>query len=323
VGYAPTPIGVDATVTPPYGDYFTSKYAEFWARDLPIIKAVGANAVRLWGWDITADHKAFLDAVQAADLFVIPTFYMAPGTYPNLADPATKSKVYGDFDQFLKAINHHPAVLFYILGSDLNADWNYGFEKDVLFEVLNGLAVRAKTLEATNPRPVTTGLNDQLSVQTIKAFDTATKLDFWSVNVYRGCDFGTLFKEFTASSSRPLFISEFGIDAWDDVASAVNEEAQAQCYAKLWSEIQGNNSVAIGGSNTQYVDEWWKSKLAQADARHPSCPNYNATKHANCGYPNDNFPDKYANQAWFGIVDAEFKLRRAYNQLQELWSVEK
>jgi len=179
--------------------------------------------------------------------------------------------------------------------------------------------VLAKRVKSGENRPVSTALNDQQSVTTIKTYDPTTELDLWSVNVYRGCDFGFLFQEFQSVSTRPLFVSEFGIDAYDDSQMSVNEKVQADCYASQWSEIVGNSSVVIGGAITEYVDEYWKSKLAQADAKHPRCPNYDPSVQLNCGYPNDNFPDKYANQAYFGIVDYQFQPRQAYKQLQALW----
>ena len=50
VGYAPTPIGVDVRYDWPYGDYFTAEHAGIYGRDLPLLREMGANTVRLWGW---------------------------------------------------------------------------------------------------------------------------------------------------------------------------------------------------------------------------------------------------------------------------------
>jgi hypothetical protein len=323
VGYAPTPVGIDPTVTEPYGDYFTSEYASFWKRDLPLIRALGANTVKLWGWNNINNHKDFLDALLADKdhpLFVIPTFFIGPSVYPNLADPNTKAKAISDFDLFLNNIANHPAVLFYNLGSDLNADWNYGFEKDAVFDLLNTLAVRVKVVEIANPRPVSTAVNDANSIPTIKQYDGNTKLDLWSLNIYRGCSFGSLFRDYSAASARPLFISEFGIDAYDDLRQALGEQQQADCYDQQWHEIETNSSIVIGGAIVEYVDEFWKAKNAQVDARHIGCPNYNPLVQMNCGYQNDNFPDRYANSAYFGIVDVNQRPRIAYSLLQKAWN---
>jgi len=325
VGYAPVPVGIDPTTTVPYGDYFTANFANIYRRDLVKIRDLGANAVRIWGWDITQDHSDFLNAAINATaphpIYVIPGFFISPSLYPNLADPSTQQKVIADLTTFITNIKQHPAVLFYLIGSDLNADWNYGNLKPELFSFLNVLAATVKKLEPENPHPVSTALNDQDSIGTILQYDTTvTNFDFWAVNVYRGCDFGPLFRQFQSISSRPIFISEFGIDEYDDVNLRVDSQAQARCIVDLWGDIEENETISFGGSVTEFLDEWWKSKLGIADSRHPNCPNYNPSIHTNCGSPNVNFPDKYANQAYFGIVDGStLKEKLAYYQLQELW----
>jgi len=319
VGYSPVPIGVDASAQPPYGDYFTNSNDSFYVRDIPVLKALGTNALKLWGWNISADHSDFLDLAIANDIWVIPTFWMGPGTYPNLADSRVIAQVTADFQTWLSAINNHPAVLFYNIGSDLNADWNYGAERDAVYSLIDKLAALGKSLQPANAsRPFSTALNDQHALEDINKYEASTpNIAIWSVNAYRGCSFKGIFTQFAAASRRPLFISEFGIDAFNDQRMTVDEPLQAACVSSLWGEIV-NGSVSIGGAIVEYQDEWWKGKLAQADARHPGCPNYNASFHSNCGYPSD-FPDSYTNQAWFGIVDEDYAPREVFTAIQKLW----
>ena len=40
-------------------------YSFIWLRDLPLIKAMGANIIRTYGWQTSNDHTAFLDAANA------------------------------------------------------------------------------------------------------------------------------------------------------------------------------------------------------------------------------------------------------------------
>ena len=75
VCYSPVPIN-GSVYFEPYGDYFTAEFSFIWRRDLPLIKAMGANMVRVYGWSKTADHTAFLDAAHANGLKVMATFYM-------------------------------------------------------------------------------------------------------------------------------------------------------------------------------------------------------------------------------------------------------
>ena len=61
-------------------------------------------------------------------------------------------------------------------------------------------------------------------------------IDIWGSNVYRGPSFGTLFLDYQKKSSKPLYISEYGADAYhmNDplnpiLAGVVNETEQADC----------------------------------------------------------------------------------------------
>ena len=73
--YSPIPIN-ESVYFAPYGDYFTADYSFVWLRDLPLIKAMGANVLRTYGWQPDNDHTAFLDAAWNNGLYVMATFYM-------------------------------------------------------------------------------------------------------------------------------------------------------------------------------------------------------------------------------------------------------
>merc|ERR1740136_86858 len=63
-GICYSPVPVNASVYwDPLGDYFTEEYSYIWLRDLPLMKAMGTNVVRIYGWDADRDHTPFLDAV--------------------------------------------------------------------------------------------------------------------------------------------------------------------------------------------------------------------------------------------------------------------
>ena len=61
VCYAPTPIGGAGDLTP-YGDYFTGYYQAVYSRDLPRMRQMGVNCLRVYGWDPAANHTGFLNA---------------------------------------------------------------------------------------------------------------------------------------------------------------------------------------------------------------------------------------------------------------------
>jgi beta-galactosidase/beta-glucuronidase len=248
VGYAPTPIGDDPEVASPHGDYFTSDYSALYNRDLALLRQMGANTVRLWGWKTSADHSDFLDAAYNNGnhpIYVIASYWLNANV--NISDPAVRQGIKGEFTEMVAVHKNHPAVLMWAIGNELNAPWMYG-DRDDLFSLIDEMAQAAPLEEGSKPHPVTTPLADINLNHTIANRDPEVpNLDVWSVQVYRGSSFGSLFSDYTAASGKPLVITEYGIDAYDDKHGDEYEHIglpyQAIYAESLWKEIAANSSV--------------------------------------------------------------------------------
>ena len=89
VGYSPVPIGSNKGK-----DYYTTKYADLYNRDLPIIRNMNANVIRLWGWDNTADHTDFLNRIYnngKDPIYLIASFWISPDA--DISSPDVRSKL--------------------------------------------------------------------------------------------------------------------------------------------------------------------------------------------------------------------------------------
>ena len=333
VGYSPVPIGVDPETTPPYGDYFTSNYSTIYNRDLPLLRQMGANTIRLWGWNNTSDHTDFLNKAYnngVDPIYVIVTFWMGPSVYSDISSPSGRTQIKANFRAMVSAHKNHPAILMWSIGNELNASWMYRDRLNDLFSLINEMAEDAHQEEGSNYHPVVTPLLDSNLINTITAYDPSlTSLDMWGVDVYRGQSFGTLFDDYKAVSNKPLLILEFGIDAYDnqhnDEYENVGLPYQAIYAEALWKEIEANSDVCPGGSIMVYSDEWWKGKYSTD----PGCPDYDPAVHSKCGYPTGSHPDGYSNEEWWGIMRAVdngdnpdiMEPREVYYTLQHLWTV--
>jgi len=121
IAYSPVPVG-EVVDQIPFGDYFTPDYAYIWSRDLPAIAAAGFNTLRLYSWDNTKDHSAFLDTCAQFKLKVILTFYVPPA--PAVWDAAAEQTVIDNFVTSVGILGDHPAILLWSFGNELNGPWN-------------------------------------------------------------------------------------------------------------------------------------------------------------------------------------------------------
>jgi M6 family metalloprotease-like protein len=303
VGYSPVPICDDPEAMSPNGDYFTSGYSAIYDRDLPLLREMGANTIRLWSWNNTADHLDFLDKAYnngIDPIYVIAGFWINPGL---IIDPNywnnVREEIKDNFRQMVAAHKNHPAILMWAIGNELNGPDMYAGKINYLFSLINEMAQVAHLEEGVNYHPVTTPLLDDSLINTISTYDSSVPLlDIWGVNAYRGNSFGSLFNDYEAVSSKPLVILEYGIDAYDNVNQKEYQDVQAAYVEDLWNEIKANSDVCIGGSVMEYSDEWWKGK----HSTDPGCPDNDPCSHSTCGYSAPSHPDGYANEEWWGIM---------------------
>jgi hypothetical protein len=61
VAYQPTPIGENASAAAPFGDYYTLNYRAIYDRDFPMLRQMGATAIRVYTWNYTVSHLDFLN----------------------------------------------------------------------------------------------------------------------------------------------------------------------------------------------------------------------------------------------------------------------
>lgn len=333
VNYSPIPIGVDPEITSPYGDYFTPNYSPIYERDLPLLRQMGANTIRLWAWNNGNGHTDFLDKAYdngVKPLYVIITFSMDPSLYPDISSPDAKKKIKADFRAMVAAYKSHPAVLMWSIGNELNVPRMYGDKLGDLFSLIDEMAHEAHKEEGAHYHPVTTPLADIDLINTIATYEPLmTDIDIWGANIYRGSSFGTVFNDLKKESTKPFLVTGFGIDAYDESASDEYENIgipyQATYAESLWKEISANLDVCLGGAIRAYSDEWWLGKFGNTLG---GCPDLNAAFHSPCGHPSSSDPDGFVNYEWFGIMRVAkngsdldiMEPRKVYHTLKSLWT---
>lgn len=269
--------------------------------DFPLIAASGANTVRLYAPLLST---AMLDAAWAAGLHVIPTFGVDT---VQLTCPAGRDFMRDRFREMVLQWKDHPAILFWLVGNEVNLNLGGVDLCTVWYPQLDSMALAAHTAEGASFHPVATANADLADICLAGCSDDTAlpNVDLWATQLYRGCSFGTAFAEYAGKldCARPLVVTEFGMDAWDSLLSVENETMQASCLDTLLAEadealtVRTPGGVSSGVVVFEWADEWWKAECDPGTAwtTHDTC-----TSFSNLGYP-----DPGINEEWWGLVSLD------------------
>ncbi len=255
-------------------------------RDAPLMRAAGINVVRTYEAILDED---VLDVLWAHGIYVMSTVYGWGGAAANSAvDKVIRTK-------------DHPAILMWVVGNEWNYNGLYnGLNREQCIQRIDEVARLIK--EADPSRPVASIYGEQLDAE---AFNRLGVIDVWGLNVYRGIGFGDLFDTYAARSPKPMFLGEYGADAYNARINAEDQAAQAEATRVLTQLIVDNSTVTggacSGGFIFEWADEWWKA---------PGDPNVHDTGGAAPG--GGPHPDGVFNEEWWGLVEIDGTPRLAY-----------
>jgi hypothetical protein len=261
--------------------------------DVPLMQAAGINTVRTY--EALAD-TAVLDRLYAAGIRVLSTVY----GYGGDAASVVTARV--------NAVKNHPAILGWVLGNE----WNYnGLYTELphaeALARINEAAALVKAADDTHPVITVYG-----ELPTTATLDAMPDIDIWGINAYRGISFGDLFSRWEALSEKPMFLSEYGADAYNANMPGYDPESQAEATAALTQELLDNSAltdgVALGGTIFEWADEWWKAGNPNTQEAGGVAPG---------GGP---YPDQTFNEEYWGVVDIDRMTRPAYDELRALYA---
>jgi hypothetical protein len=272
-------------------------YAGFVAEDAALMQAAGIDVVRTYE---PLTDRAVLDALYAHGIYVLEGVYAWGG------DPASV------VTDRVRAVVDHPAVLMWLLGNEWNYNGLYvGLSHDDARDRLNEAAA---LIRAEDPsRPIATVYGELPTAEVIASMPL---IDVWGINAYRGIGFGDLFDRWAERSAKPMFLSEYGADAYNATLPGVDTASQAAAAEALTQEILDHASsadasdVCLGGTIFEWADEWWKDSGGAPDQ-------HDVGGVAPGGGP---YPDSTFNEEWWGIVDIDRNPRPAYDALKALYT---
>jgi beta-galactosidase/beta-glucuronidase len=204
--------------------------------DLALMTEAGINTIRVYA---PIEEKEVLDQIQAAGLKVIIGFGYNQGGKNDILS--------GTFADYVNRFKNHDAILFWELGNEYNyhPEW-FGGDLKNWYTALNNAA---EIIHQTDPsHPVATAhgeLPDSL------ALALCPNIDIWGMNVYRWDKPETIFTEWSAVSSKPMYLSEAGADSYmtiekDGYQQGENEKAQADATHLILDAIFRHPEICSG-----------------------------------------------------------------------------
>ena len=252
VAYSPLLSYAERNVSPP--DVFLTARRALWERDLPLLQAMGANAVRVYNWDANAhvNDVAFLDRCAELGIYVIlgvSNYYLDNLQYvPTL----------------VRTANQHPALLMWAVSNEATADAATNRKIAAL-----AAAVRQAEQAEQTWHPISIPIVCDLSL--IGALATAGAEEhvdvhglncYWSATAPWPADF---YAQLRNATSKPMLLTEWGIDTFHNVRDEADEAAAAAWLAAEWDQlisIRGSGGGSVGGVAFEWMDEPWKAAHA-------------------------------------------------------------
>jgi hypothetical protein len=290
VCWNPVPIGA----THPEG----LDYAGYVEHDAALMRELGVNVVRTY--EPLLDTEV-LDRLADAGIYVINSLYPWGGSPADVVI------------ERVRAVRNHPAILMWAVGNEWNYNGLYvGLSHEDAVARLNEAVALIKAEDSEHP--IATIYGELPDAATLAAMPD---VDVWGINAYRGISFGDLFEAWQERSAAPMFVSEYGADAYNADLPGYDPESQAEAVAALTREIFDHASslspeqgVSLGGTLFEWADEWWKDQAGSLSAQ-------DVGGIAPGGGP---YPDQVFNEEWWGLVDIEREERPAFAALGDVYT---
>jgi exo-beta-1,3-glucanase (GH17 family) len=267
-------------------------------QDLALMKEAGINTIRVYA---PIDDTKVLDEINESGIKVIIGFGYDQGGKNDIKS--------GTFIDYVNNYKNHNAILMWEFGNEYNyhPEW---FNNDIKnwYKAMNAAA--ALTHKNDNNHPTTTAHGD---LPNALALSMSPNIDVWGMNVYRWDNPGTVFKEWKAVSSKPMYLSETGGDSYMKIANegyeqGENQKAQADAAKNILKVVFDSQEICSGVTLFSFTDGWWKAGNNDKQDIGGYAPK-------STGIPYDGAP----NEEYWGIVDINRNKKKVFIVVKEAY----
>jgi beta-galactosidase/beta-glucuronidase len=98
-------------------DYYTGSAVDIavWQRDIEILKNMGCNTIRLYGWNNSLNHTQFLDALLQNGIRVVLQYWFPSSN--DISNAATRTNLINGFTAMVNNYKYHPAIIMWLFGA--------------------------------------------------------------------------------------------------------------------------------------------------------------------------------------------------------------
>lgn len=325
-----------------------------WEVDGKLMKEMGVNTIRLYQVHSNSDEvrKVIRDLYEKYGIRTILGSWLGFWEYPCpfYGDKKFQDRIKKEVLEMARLYKDEPGVLMWVLGNENNYSclghvnpWSSeeidkepdpskqkAMRAKVYYTFVNELAREIHKIDSDHP--VALGNGELVGLEFAKEY--APDVDLVACIIYRGKTFGNLFKSLKATFDKPIFISEFGADAYDAYLKKEDQNMQAFFLESQWRQIYenlaGNKDGAgncLGGAIFEWTDEWWKHNQDNPDSW--------ALQDTESNWSNGSYyfdikaaGNKNMNEEWFGLMALSQDLeqginkripRKAYYVIREFW----
>lgn len=288
--------------------------------EMPLLRNMGVNALRQYT-GVPAKWIKYI--YENYDIYTVINHSF--GRYgltlkgrwePNTdyANPLVRELLLKEVKEMVDQYKGTPGLLMFLLGNENNYGlfWRGAETENIpmkdrkstiaanhMYKLFNDAVLQMKSVDRSVPVAICNG--DLLFLDIIAR--ECKDIDVLGLNVYRGISFGDLFERVKNEYGKPVMLTEFGADAFNELSNREDQESQARYLLANWKEIYANaaglgkSGNSIGGFTFQFSDGWWKYSQTSNLDEHDVHASW-----SNGGYQYDYKPgENNMNEEWFGI----------------------
>ncbi|KAI0407291.1 carbohydrate-binding module family 43 protein [Xylaria palmicola] len=193
------------------------------ARDIPVMKRIFTNVIRVYAIDPTADHDDCMEMLAANDIYVVADL-SEPSTSINSDDPLWNVPLYQRYASVVDALSKYNNVIGFFAGNEVVQAANQTAAAAFVKAAVRDTKAYIKTQKYRDSLGVGYATADVPSRDELAHYfacepedGTDTSIDFWGYNVYSWCGFSNYEDskygervEFFSDYPVPVFFAEYG-----------------------------------------------------------------------------------------------------------------